>query len=52
MERFVPYEKLSKKKQREINAMRRNVWSINPITRKPMKSYAYNRKREQERSFA
>jgi len=48
MEKFVPFEKLSKKKQRELNAGRRNVWEINPVTRKPANPRAYNRKKAQD----
>ena len=44
MEKFIPYEKLSKKKQREMNAARRTTWTINPVTRKPANPKAYNRK--------
>lgn len=48
MEKFVPYEKLSKKKQRELNAQRRGSWGgLNPVTRKPENPRAYNRKRAQ-----
>ena len=43
MEKFIPYEKLSKKKQRELNAARRSTWAINPVTRKPANPKAYNR---------
>ena len=32
MEKFIPYEKLLKKKQRELNAARRGTWTINPVT--------------------
>ena len=46
MEKYVPFEKLSKKKQRELNAKRRNTWgSISPITRKPNPPKAYNRRK-------
>ena len=44
MQKFIPYEKLSKKKQRELNAARRGTWPINPVTRKPANPKAYNRK--------
>ena len=44
MEKFIPYEKLSKKKQRELNAARRTTWALNPVTRKPANPKAYNRK--------
>lgn len=44
MEKYIPYEKLSKKKQRELNTQRRGSWGgINPVTRKPENSKAYNR---------
>ena len=44
MEKFIPYEKLSKKKQQELNAARRGTWTINPVTRKPANPKANNRK--------
>lgn len=44
MEKYIPYEKLSKKEKRRINAARRTTWgSLNPVTRKPQNSKAYNR---------
>ena len=46
MEKFIPYEKLSKKEQRRRNAQRRGTWyGLNPVTRKPQNSKAYNRQR-------
>ena len=46
MEKFVPYEKLSKKKQREENLRRRGTWgSLNPVTRRPENPKAYNRQK-------
>ena len=46
MEKFVPYDKLSKKKKRELDKVRRGSWyGINPVTRKPENSRAYNRKK-------
>ncbi len=48
MEKFIPYEKLSKKKQRELNAMKRVTWgSFNPVTRKSANPKAYNRRTAQ-----
>ena len=48
MEKFIPYEKLSKKKQRELNAMKRGTWGdFNPVTRKPENPKAYNRRTAQ-----
>ena len=46
MEKFVPFEKLSKKRQREENAKRRGTWSgISPVTRKSKNARAYDRKK-------
>ena len=48
MKKYIPYEKLSKKEKRKIDALRRNTWGeLNPITRKPENSKAYNRKKNQ-----
>ena len=44
MEKFIPYEKLSKKEKRKIDTAKRNTWGeLNPVTRKPENSKAYNR---------
>ena len=43
MEKFIPKEKLSKKKQRELNAQRRMTWVISPVTRKSADPKIYNR---------
>ena len=49
MEKHIPYEKLSKKEKRKLDLARRNTWnSLNPVTRKPLNSKAYNRKRTQD----
>lgn len=49
MEKFVPYEKLSKKEKKKRNTQRRGTWGeLNPVTRKPANSRAYNRKRSQD----
>ena len=49
MEKFIPYEKLSKKEKRKVDAMRRNTWGgLNPVTRKPANNKTYNRKRTQD----
>ena len=48
MEKFIPYEKLSKKEKRKIDQARRQTWGeLNPVTRKSENSKAYNRKRSQ-----
>ena len=46
MEKFIPYEKLSKKKQRELNARKRKTWgNVNPVTRRTDNPKAYNRQK-------
>lgn len=46
MEKLIPYEKLSKKKQRELDRLKRNTWGeLNPVTRKPENPKAYNRRK-------
>lgn len=48
MEKFVPYEKLSKKEKRRRDALGRTTWGpLKPTTRKPEPSRAYNRKKAQ-----
>ena len=49
MEKFIPYEKLSKKEKRKMDLAKRQTWGeLNPVTRNPEHSKAYNRKRTQE----
>ena len=49
MEKFIPYEKLSKKEKRKIDQARRQTWGeLNPVTRKPENSKAYNRRKAQD----
>ena len=44
MEKFIPYEKLSKKEKRKLDLAKRQTWGeLNPVTRKPTNSKAYNR---------
>ena len=46
MERFIPYEKLSKKEKKKLDQARRQTWGpLNPVTRKPESSRAYQRHR-------
>lgn len=45
MDRFIPYEKLSKKKQREQNKKRRVTWGFSPVTRNTQNPKAYNRQK-------
>ena len=49
MEKFIPYEKLSKKEKRKLDLAKRQTWGeLNPVTRSPENSKAYNRKRTQD----
>ena len=51
MEKFVPYEKLPKKKQREINKKKRKNWEVNPITKVVPDKHKEKRDKERERSL-
>ena len=52
MEKFIPYEKLSKKARREQDARRRGTWGgLNPVTRKPPNPKAYDRNRAKRRKY-
>lgn len=45
--KFIPFEKLSKKAQKERNAKKRGSWGdVKPITRSVPNKKAYNRKRD------
>lgn len=49
MDKFIPYEKLSKKEKKEQNKKRRKDWgSLNPVTRKPKNPKAYDRNSEKK----
>ena len=46
MKKYIAYEKLSKKEKKKIDNGKRKTWGdINPVTRKPINSKAYNRKK-------
>ena len=50
MEKFIPYEKLSKKEKRKLDAAKRGSWGgLNPVTRKPMNPKAYKRSKSWKR---
>ncbi len=52
MEKFTPYEKLLKKARREVDARGRGSWGdIRPVTRKPISSKAYQRKKTRIRNW-
>lgn len=51
MEKYIPYEKLSKKKRRELDARQRGSWNgLSPVTRRPENPKAYNRQKARKRS--
>ena len=45
MEKYVPFCKMSKKQQKELNRQKRILWNVNPITRKTENKKIYNRKK-------
>lgn len=48
MVKFIPFAKLSKKAQQAINQSKRKSWgNIDPVTKRPTNSKAYNRKKAQ-----
>lgn len=48
MEKIIPYQKLSKKEKRKMDRTKRQTWGwLNPVTRKPENSKAYNRRKAQ-----
>ena len=50
MKKFIPYEKLSKKEKRKLDRAKRQTWGdMNPVTRKPVSSKAYNRNKFRSR---
>ena len=51
MENFIPYEKLSKKKQRELSKARRTLWQRSPITRRSENPKAYKRSKARKDDF-
>ena len=51
MEKFIPYEKLSKKEKRAMDARGRTLWSRSPVTRKPANPKAYDRRKYRKAPF-
>lgn len=47
MQAFVAYEKLSKKKQKQLNAAKRRTWGdVKPVTKVKASAKIYNRKQK------
>ena len=52
MEKSILYEKLSKKENRKLHQARRQTWGeLDPVTRKPTNSKAYNRNKARNASI-
>ena len=52
MEKFIPYEKLSKKKKRELDKARRGTWGeLSPVTRKAQSAKVYDRSKARKKIF-
>ena len=52
MNNFIPYEKLSKKKKRELDNSRRGTWGeLNPVTRRPVPAKAYSRSKARKWNY-
>ena len=52
MNNFIPYEKLSKRKKRELDNSRRGTWGeLNPVTRRPVPAKAYNRNKARKWNY-
>lgn len=46
MEKYIPYQKLSKKQQKALNSEQRRNWgSLSPVTRRAENPKVYNRKK-------
>ena len=52
MEKFIPYENLSKKKKRELDKARRGTWGeLSPVTRKAQSAKVYDRNKARKKIF-
>lgn len=45
MKGMIPREKMSRKARREMDAGKRNVWTVNPVTRIRESGKVYDRKK-------
>ena len=51
MKKFVPYDKMSKKEKKKVNAQKRNDWNgCNPTTKIVPSAKAYSRKTKHKKS--
>lgn len=49
--KFTGYKKLSKKQKREMDKRNRVMWPIDPVTRVPKKSNAYDRNKKRTEDY-
>ena len=53
MEKFIPYEKLSKKEKRRQDSLRRGTWGgMSPVTRKAESKKIYKRTQKRKDDFS
>lgn len=45
MRKFIPREKLGKKDRKELDSSKRQLWGINPVTRKSGDKVKYDRRK-------
>lgn len=50
MKRFVPRDKLSKKKRDEVDRLARRLWTVQPVTRLKESGKRYTRRRKYTRN--
>ena len=49
MDKMISYSKMAKKKRRELDRRKRGTWAgVNPVTRRPENSRAYDRRKAQD----
>ena len=46
MKQFVPRDKMSKRQRKALDAQKRTVWEVSPITRIAKSKKIYNRKKQ------
>ena len=52
MEKYISYEKMSKKQQKLVNASKRGSWgNVKPITKVKASAKVYNRKKQNSQDY-
>ena len=52
MEKYISYEKMSKKQQKLVNASKRGSWgNVKPITKVKTSAKVYNRKKQNSQDY-